>query len=126
MMKSGSMEYMGNSDSGILFYIDKLLNDIKPKIVVIERDLNEVEDSLRKCFTDEMVNKIQSIIQIAMGKEIERIRNTYEHLAIKFEEINMENARKIWEYCLPTILFSEERFKIFNRARVEPCWIGGR
>jgi len=108
--------YVGDSDCSLPLIINDLM-DIYPesKIVIIERDINDVYNSLTKLFVCDNT-KLMSILSVALGL-IEELKQNHPCLVVRFNDIN-EQIKTIWEYCIPSIKFNHERHEMLKSLTV--------
>lgn len=108
--------YVGNSDSGIPFFADKN-NEIysSARHVLIKRKKEEVAKSLQRLFTEDVTPGLNACIEA-----LERYEAEFKPFVVKFEDLHDEKImRAIWEYCLPSESFDEERWRMLNDFKVE-------
>lgn len=105
-------KYSGNSDCSIPFIINDLMSIYpKSKIVVIERDIDEVYNSLIKLFAFDNT-KLMNIL-LAGLRLIEELKQNHPCLVVQYNDIN-KRIKSIWEYCLPTVEFNQERYEMLK------------
>ncbi|MCR4287035.1 MAG: hypothetical protein NUW09_03375 [Deltaproteobacteria bacterium] len=115
-MQSRPEDYVGDSDSSLIFYADEV-KKVYPAspLVIIERNPEEVKASLGKQFGMD-VEKTVDLCQI----KLEEIKDRYEHLNILFNDLaNEETIETLWNYCLSTIPFDVMRWKMLDKFKVE-------
>ena len=112
-------DYVGNSDSGLPFYIDEVMSAFpEAKLVVIERDPAEVLRSLQKAYP-QTPEGLKEAVELT-GQALEILKKKYHPLVVGYEELNRpETCRKLWQYCVPTLPFSEKRWKMLDLLTVE-------
>ena len=107
--------YVGNSDSSLPFYIDDMMEYFPDApILIIERDVFEVDQSLRNLFGgnhDEVLIKTM--------RELVRIEKEYHTVSVSFEELDDPVVMKdIWKYLIPAIPFDKGRYERFNELNI--------
>lgn len=111
-------QYVGDSDSGLPFFIDEVL-DLFPesKLVLVNRGVSEAIESLGKVFPDyPNIEKIVIKTQDAINDMVEK----YKPFIIDFEDLNdMGACELLWEYCVPGIVFEARRWEMLNLMNVE-------
>lgn len=111
-------QYVGDSDSGLPFFIDEVL-DLFPesKLVLVNRGISEVIDSLGKVFPN--YPEIEKIV-IKTQNAINDMVNKYKPFILDFEDLNdMGVCKLLWEYCIPGIVFDERRWRMLDLMNVE-------
>jgi hypothetical protein len=112
-------KFVGDSDSGLPFFIDDVMNQFPDgKLVVIERDPAPVVKSLERVFPDtgtdfrEVVSKTQTAL--------ERLKTKYHPHVVPFDGLSDRDVcKKLWNYCLPGVPFDERRWKMLDLLTVE-------
>jgi hypothetical protein len=101
---------VGNADCGGMVFPDILA--LHDAIVIIERDPEEVIESLNKVFpektkeTPEIVYELQKRLDMVNG------------LRIPYNEVN-SSIKKIWEHCTGSLTgFDENRFNLMRELRI--------
>lgn len=122
MLSNSKYRYTGSSDSSLPLFADKVLKIFPDsRLVVIERDSNEVLNSLSKAFPEFTSQKIdpQKTMEL-MVNALKQFKSKYNPLVIQYEELNDVNVcRKLWNYLLPDIEFDYERWKLLNLLKVD-------
>ena len=120
-------KFVGNSDCGTLFYykdLIKLLPD--SKIVIVERDINDVKKSLYK-FLGMWNDELETILY-KTNKHIIDIQDNHETIDIEFEELEGEgNVEEVWRQVVD-IEWDHDRWLQLNDTKVELIkekWITG-
>ncbi len=106
--------YKGISDSGLGFWLDWILREVKPRTLIIERDIGEVEASLMAMGTNLPNTNFCELLKV----ELEKFRHHPLVMWVPFEYLD-RNMAKIWFHLLPGIPFDEERFDIMRQKVVE-------
>lgn len=109
-------KHVGNSDSSIPFYIDKI-PEVFPdaKFVIVKRDFNDVEASLNKVmgFDSAPLLRLCNEYLTMMEKKVEC-------LTVTFDELNtIEGCNKVWKHCLPDIPFDYMRWEMLKDLKIE-------
>ena len=117
LFESTSKLYVGNSDSYIPFFAQRL-NSLFPnaKWVLIERDFNDVTRSLQRIFPG---YDHQKLLTMSLPF-LDFVKKEYSPLLVKYENLDsMEECEKIWDYCIPTSPFDRQRWKMLNMLKTE-------
>lgn len=110
--------YIGTADPSLPFYYE----DIAPmfpnnKLVIIERDLEEVIKSLSGFWMpDEQIKELVEKTYIGL----QNLKDKFNPLVIKYEDIDkLETIEQLWYYCVPGITFDKQRFDMLEQFRIE-------
>ena len=111
--------YVGDSDCGLPFIMDDVMTEFPgAKLVVIERGIEPVIQSLHKTFPRIKTDFREIVLKAHLA--LERTKQKYHPLVIGFEELNdMKVCQKLWEHCLPKLKFCESRWKMLEQLTVE-------
>lgn len=86
----------GSSDTCAMFFIDKILSVFpETKIIAVNRDVDEVSDSLKRCGLDD--NASTDLMKMTFEKVI----NYAADIVIEYNDIN-KKAASLWEYITDT------------------------
>lgn len=109
-------KYVGNSDSGIPFYIDQILEDFPDaKFAIVKRDINDVEASLSRIMGFD-TRPLLNLCEEQLAKMEEKVKP----LVVAFDELNtVEGCEKVWKHCLPDIPFDYMRWEMLKDLKVE-------
>lgn len=106
--------HVGVSDSGLGFFVDWILDNIGAKTVIVDRDINEVEASLKQLglpasdYLEQLYKKLQSV------------RNHPLVLWIPFEALSEKRVvQKIYWHLMQGESFDEARYEEFNKMNIE-------
>jgi hypothetical protein len=117
-MSTRKESYVGTSDCGFSFYYEDILKLLpNSKIVIIERDIEDVKDSLSE-FVGGWNDKLNDIIDIT-NKKLSELSSKYDCKFVNY--ISLEDKyiiRGLWEYLIPEIEWDEERFNQLDETRV--------
>ena len=107
--------YAGNSDSSLPFYIDEMMEYFPDApILIVERDVFEVEDSLKKMFGGN-----HDEILIKTMRALDRMKENYHTVSVDYKDLdNISIVKDIWKYLTPGIKFDSERFYRFNELNI--------
>ena len=108
--------YVGNSDSSLPIWMDKIdyiLCD--SPIVIIERDVNEVANSLTNLFDrDDFTNMLDTTLE---GLEI--IKNKYNYISIDYNKLSEQSCLKtVWDFCTPKLPFDKDKFEMLKSINI--------
>lgn len=112
-------DYVGDSDSGLPFFIDELMTEFpRSRLVVVERDPELVVRSLERVFSGTGAN-FREVVEKTTAA-IARMKARYETLTVGFEELSDPKVcQKIWDYCVPGLPFDGTRWQMLNVLTVE-------
>lgn len=105
--------YVGNSDSSLALYPEKL----NGPIVIIERDPKDVLHSLEKMFgvSQQLTNSVDEVYERL--KEMDGLRVNFDHINRRLEEI--------WNYCID-LPYPKKKAEIYTSINIQesefnPC-----
>ena len=108
--------YVGNSDSSLPIWIDKIDHILKHSpIVIIERDIDEVTNSLTNLFGDyDYTGILDSTLE-----HIEIIKDRYNYISIDYNELSKQSCLEtIWNFCTPKIPFDKDKFETLRTINI--------
>lgn len=107
-------KHVGISDSGLGFFLDYILENVKPRTLIIERDPKEVAASLRGIglpntnFIDLLAERLQEF------KEHELV------MWVPFEALNSKRVmQKIFWHLTPGEAFDETRYELLAKMNIQ-------
>ena len=108
--------YVGNSDSSLPIWIDKIDHILRHSpIVIIERDISGVISSLTNLFGEHDYTKPLDL----MLKHLEIIRRRYNYISVDYNELSKQSCfETIWNFCTPNIPFDKDRFETLKTINV--------
>lgn len=108
--------YVGNSDSSLPLWMDKIDHVLQHSpIVIIERDVNEVNNSLINLFGD--VGWTESIDLILENLEI--IKKRYNYISVDYNELDKQSCLElISDFCIPNIPFDKDKFETLKTINI--------
>ena len=108
--------YIGNSDSSLPVWIDKIDYILQDSpIVIIERNIDEVTNSLTNLFGK--VDWTPSLDLTLKGLEI--IKKRYNYISIDYNDLNKQSClENIWDFCVPNIPFDKDKFEILKTINI--------
>ncbi len=108
--------YVGNSDSSLPIWIDKIDHVLTDSpIVIIERDVDEVTNSLINVFGKHDYTKTLDLT--LEGLEI--IKKKYNYITIDYNKLNKQAyLEMIWNFCTPNIPFDKDKFETLKTINV--------
>lgn len=117
--ESTNKPYVGDSDSGLPFFMDELMVEFpKSRLVVVERDPEVVIKSLTRVFPETGVD-FREIVEKTVAA-ITQMKAKYRVYTVPFENLSEQRVcRELWNYCLPKIPFDETRWKMLDVLTVE-------
>ena len=108
--------YVGNSDSSLPLWIDKIDYILQESpIVIIERDENEVINSLTNLFGNyDWVKLIDLTLE-----NLETIKKRYNYISIDYNELDKQSCLElISNFCVPNIPFDKDKFEILKTINI--------
>ena len=119
LFENTQRDYVGDSDSGLPFFIDELMNEFpNSRLVVVERDPEVVIQSLEKVFPGTGAN-FRGVVEKTMVA-IERMRSRYQTLTVKFEDLSdLKVCQGLWSHCLPGLPFDRVRWQMLDVLTIE-------
>ena len=107
--------YVGNSDSSLPIWIDKIEHVLcDSPIVVIERDINEVASSLTNLFGQDFRRALDKTLE-----GIEIIKNKYNYISVDYKTLSEESCLEtIWDFCTPNLLFDKDKFDMLKTINI--------
>ncbi|MDE0913882.1 MAG: hypothetical protein OSB57_01740 [Planctomycetota bacterium] len=133
VLRCADVEHVGNCDSNLTLHLDRV-RELFPDapIVVIDRDVQEVEVSLRSAGFDipglrgagagadadaDAVGLVMDALRPAM--EAAKLRDDV--LTLPYESLaESSTCRRITDYCTPGLIFNEWRWRQLDEMRVVP------
>lgn len=113
-LESEYHSHMGASDSGAGFFMPWIMENIDPPTVVIERDVDDVRDSL-----DAIDLPMGEALDVLLDK-LHAYKNHPRVLWVTFDSLNDKRImQKIWFHLVPGVPFDDERYEQFNEFRIE-------
>lgn len=103
----------GISDSGLGFWLEWILENLKVPVLVIDRNIDEVEKSLFEMGLGLPITNFCELIQakLLLSKEHPLV------LWVKFEDLNAR-MEEIWHHLLPDTPFDQEKFEQMRNAEI--------
>jgi hypothetical protein len=130
MIEQREEPYVGSSGSDIPLFMEHLiLPNTNFPIVVIERDSDSINNSLRGLFGDKafnLMNDVSNNINQTLNERLNIIKKLPNTIRVNYNELNNENTiRKIWRHCLPTVPFDKERWEILKTMQIQKHTLEG-
>jgi hypothetical protein len=118
-----SVLYFGNSDSAVPLAAREIYKAFpEAKWVFVRRDFDDAYDSFCKEFADLLPGHEikKNFSKIMEGLQIARLTIPEENqICIDYDALDNEKIiREVWEFCLPSVRFSTERWKLLDTFRV--------
>ncbi|MEO8482175.1 MAG: hypothetical protein ABI634_08200 [Acidobacteriota bacterium] len=119
VQNSSGVRFVGDSDSGIPFIVDGLMDEFpEAKLVVIERNLQDVVRSFKRAFSADDASAALVVKKTQLA--LERLKKKHVPLVIGFKELASEaTVRQLWSHCLPNVPFAQQRWKMLDGFKVE-------
>jgi len=110
-------DHDGVSDSGLGFWLDWILREVKPRTVIIERDIQEVEESLMAMGLGLPATNFCDLLK----RKLDEIQDHPLVMRVPFNALgNVRVMQRVWWHLLgPNVAFDEERFEKMNAQRIE-------
>ena len=109
--------YVGNSDSSLPLWMGKVDHILQHSpIVIIERDANEVNNSLINLFgrDDDWTKTIDLTLE---GLEI--IKKRYNYISVDYNELDKQSCLElVSDFCVPNIPFDKDKFETLRSVNV--------
>ena len=108
--------YVGNSDSSLPIWMDKIDHVLQySPIVIIERDMDEVTNSLTNLFGDYDYTKF---IDFTLER-LEIIKKRYNYISVDYNKLNEQlHLKMIWDFCVPNIPFDKDKFETLKTINI--------
>lgn len=106
----------GNADSGMLFYIEQVLEAVpaETRLVLVERAAEEVRESWER-----LEAGVLEPILPQLADAIATLKGRADVLVIPFAELD-DHMRGLWDHVTcETLPFPEERFELFQRFNIQ-------
>lgn len=103
----------GISDSGLGFYLEWILENLKVPTLIIDRNIDEVEKSLSEMGLGLPITNFCELLQ-------EKLLLSKNHplvLWVKFDDLNAR-MEEIWQHLVPNIPFDHERFEQMRQTEI--------
>jgi hypothetical protein len=107
--------YVGNSDSSLPIWMDKIDHILRDSpIVIIERDVNEISDSLTNLFGQDFERALDKTLE-----GIEIIKNKYNYISIDYNELNNQSCLEtLCNFCTPKLNFDKDKFETLKTINI--------
>jgi len=112
-------KYGGISDSSLSFWIDDIISIYEPKTVIIERDIDDVKQSLKRLFPGIPDNPLMEKLKEKMDSVESPLI-----LRVKFEELNDINTMEKIHTHIETE-FNVDKFERFKTLNIQTTDFGG-
>lgn len=114
LFASDFYSYVGIADSGAGFFMQWIMENIKPRTVILDRDDEEIEAEMAR-----MGFPRTNYLEV-LRDSLEPYRNDPNVLWVPFEVVHQKRiAERIFWHCLPGTPFDEVRFGEFVRYKIE-------
>ena len=109
-------KHMGFADSGLGFHIEWILENLKPRTLIIERDVAEVEESFRKAGL--VANNFYYCDLLA-----QTLLEFRDHPLVKWVHFNSLGHKRVMQdiywWLMPGMAFDEARYEQFSSFNIE-------
>jgi len=112
-------KYGGISDSSLSFWIDDIISIYEPKTVIIERDIDDVKQSLKRLFPGIPDNPLMEKLKEKMDSVESPLI-----LRVKYEELNDINTMEKIHNHIETE-FNVDKFERFKTLNIQTTDFGG-
>ena len=108
--------YVGNSDSSLPIWMDGIDHILRRSpIVIIERDINEVTNSLINLLGEHDYIRLLDLTL----ENLEIIKKRYNYISIDYNDLNKQSClESIWDFCVPNIPFDKDKFEILKTINI--------
>jgi hypothetical protein len=119
--------YSGDSDSGLLFFADRIKSLVPAaRWVVVERDMRDAWKSYRNHFKAVPYPGTEGVSEASMDAlwdtvvgAYDRTRNGLDAMKVSFDDLEKRNTVKaIWEWCIPEVPWNQHRYEMLQRMSV--------
>lgn len=119
-------DYLGNSDSALLFHRDEMVKLFpEAKWVIVERDSKEVAksfwDQFHATYPGGPTTFEETCLMTSNLSELfQKVKNAFPNcLHVKFTDLeNPPTIEAIWKHCLPSLRFNGDRLRMLETFRV--------
>lgn len=113
LFESSFYKYVGIADTSAGFFLPEIMETVKPRTLIIERDVHIVAAELLEL--DMSVGDYLYYLQNEMNK----VRNNPLVMTVPFGSLSeLRTMTKIWFHLLPGVPFDEERYLEFNDFKI--------
>ena len=114
LYQSDFYKHVGISDSGLGFFLDWILENIKPRTLIIERDTAEVADSLAK------VGVPRTNFPELLAERLQAFRDHPLVMWVPFDALDTKRiVQKAFWHLMPGVAFDEDRYEQFAKMHIE-------
>ena len=107
--------HVGVSDTAAGFFLPWIMENVNPPTVIIERDLADVEEDLRRVGIP-VVNDMQTVLL----KKLNEYRHHPNVLWVGFDSLSDKRImQKIWFHLVPGVPFDDERYEQLNDLNIQ-------
>ena len=108
--------YVGNSDSSLPIWMDKIDHILRDSpIVIIERDIEEVSNSLKTLYKEYDYTKILDLTL----ERLEVVKKRYNYISVDYNDLDHQTCLEdIWSYCIPNIPFDKDKFETLRTINI--------
>ena len=114
LYRSNFYEFIGVADGGLAFFLDWMIDHVRPKIVILDRSVEEADrDMAKQGIPPTNYNEL-------MREELLRFRGDPNVLWVPNDMLHEKRvAQKVFWHLLPGQAFDEVRFAEFDRYKIE-------
>ena len=118
-MRSRREDHVGSADQMAPYYVDFMVDRTdNMRLIVINRDKEEVKDSLAS-WIGERNTEINRRVD-ALDKKLKTMMDRHPHKLVNYEDLDdPEVIKSMWYYCLPSVTFDEDRYKMLQEFNVQ-------
>ena len=114
LYRSNFYKFVGVSDTGIGLFLDWMMEHVRPRTVILDRPIEEIESELGK------IGLARTNYLELLHDSLMKHRSNPEVLVVPYEAThNKRGAEKIYWHLCPGEAFDEVRFAEFLRYRIE-------
>jgi hypothetical protein len=113
MFESAFYSHIGLADSSLAFFTGWLLEHVKPRTVIVDRDLEDVQRSIIE------IGGARSNVPELMREELLKYREHPLVLWVPYESLAMKRTiQRIFFHLLPGVPFDETRYESLVKMRI--------
>lgn len=114
--KSDFYDYIGVADSGLGFFLPWIMDNIQPRTVIIERDPQQVTDSLCE------LGMMRTNHAFLLTDKLKPFLNHPLVLRVPYEALGSKRTiQKLFWHLMPGVAFDEDRYEMLSKMYVLPA-----
>lgn len=113
LFESTFYSHVGLADSSLSLFLGYLLKTVKPKVVIVDRDIEDV------LVSQERIGAPRSNVPELMRQELLKYREHPDVLWVPYETLDRKRTiQRIFFHLLPGIPFDEERYESLAKMKI--------